>query len=73
MALWKLHDSVLTPSIPSTAPAQDSVSYIREYFPNAFTDFTHLMGKPGPELDANWDKMYDLPSRIPKWQADLLE
>ena len=49
------------------------MGYIRQVYPDAFHEFTHLMGTPGPELDKNWEQMYDLPSRIPKSQADLLE
>jgi len=31
------------------------------------------MGEPSPQLDSYWEETYDLPTRIPKWQADLLE
>lgn len=31
------------------------------------------MGEPSPQLDSYWEETYDLPTRIPKWQADKLD
>lgn len=31
------------------------------------------MGEPSPKLDSYWEETYDLPTRIPKWQADKLD
>ena len=56
-----------------TAPAQEALRYQREIFPDAFHERTHFMGDPSPQLDSYWQETYDVPTRIPKWQADLLE
>lgn len=55
------------------APAQEAIRYQREVFPNAFSELTHFMGEPSPQLDSYWEEIYNVPSRIPKWQAERLE
>lgn len=56
-----------------SAPAQEAVRYVKTTWPDAFVNQTKFMGKPTPELDANWEAEYDLISRLPKWQADKLD
>ncbi|KAF2011970.1 hypothetical protein BU24DRAFT_465548 [Aaosphaeria arxii CBS 175.79] len=55
------------------SPAGEALRYQRFVFPDAFSTKTEYMGEPGPQLDAKWEEIYNLPTRIPKWQAEKLE
>jgi hypothetical protein len=41
-------------------------------YTNGFTELSEFQGSPSPALDKVWEESYDLLSRIPKAQADLL-
>jgi hypothetical protein len=58
--------------ISCIAPAQEALRYHTSIYPDGFKEVTHFMGAPSPTIDNYWEQTYDLPSRIPKWQADKL-